>query len=156
MPSRSVQRCTDRRSIDEEEPKGDVQRTSNYNRGHTLGLATWGKYAFTPGISDLDFNTYLTYRKEDSHRSKLVQSDLRILPNGDTISSYIGQVDTRGIEWTVGGRLEWNNTFFTGDVIHRTLFGMDLQYNANTGEGLLLDTLFNYYGSIVRQAAVLF
>lgn len=133
--------------FDEEEPRGDVYRTRNYNRGHTLGLATWGKYSFVPGISDLDFNTYLTYRKEDSHRSKLVQSDVRVLPTGDTISSYIGQVDTRGIEWTVGGRLEWNNTFFTGDLIHRTLLGTDIQYNANTGEGVLLDTTFNYYGS---------
>ncbi|HSQ74081.1 MAG TPA: TonB-dependent receptor plug domain-containing protein, partial [Bacteroidota bacterium] len=133
--------------FDEEQPKGDVQRIRNYNRGHTLGFATWGKYAFIAGISDLDFNTYLTYRKEDSHRSKLIQSDLRILPTGDTVSSYIGQVETRGNEWTLGGRLEWNNTFFTGDFIHKTLIGTDLQYNANTGEGLLLDTLFNYYGS---------
>jgi hypothetical protein len=134
--------------FDEEESKGDVLRTKNYNRGHTLGVATWGSYAFTPGISTLDFNTYMTYRREDSHRSKLIQADLRILPNGDTISSYIGQVDSRGIEWTVGGRLEWNNTFFTGDVIHRTLMGMDVQYNANTGQGLLFDTLYNYYGSL--------
>ena len=134
--------------FDEEEPKGDVYRTHNYNRGHTLGIAAWGKYSFVPGISDLEFNTYLTYRRVDSHRSKLIQADLRILPNGDTISSYIAQVDSRGIEWTIGGRLEWNNTFFTGDLIHRTLVGMDMQYNANTGEGLLLDTLYNYYGSL--------
>ena len=133
--------------FDEEEPKGDVQQTRNYNRGYTLGMATWGTYALTTGISTLDFNTYLTYRREDSHRSKLIQSDLRILPSGDTVSTYLGQVETRGNEWTLGGRLEWNNTFFTGDFIHRTLIGTDLQYNANTGEGLLLDTLFNYYGS---------
>jgi hypothetical protein len=133
--------------FDEEEPKGDVQKIRNYNRGHTLGFATWGKYAFTAGISDLDFNTYLTYRKEDSHRSKLVQSDLRVLPSGDTVSTYMGQVETRGNEWTLGGRLEWNNAFFTGDFIHKMLIGTDLQYNANTGEGVILDTLFNYYGS---------
>lgn len=133
--------------FDEEEPKGDVQRTRNYNRGHTLGFATWGKYEFTPGISLLEFNTYLTFRKEDSRRSRLVQSDVRILPTGDTISSYIGQVDSRGNEWTTGGRLEWSNTFFTGDLIHRTLIGTDVQYNANTGEGVTFDTLFNYYGS---------
>lgn len=133
--------------FDEEEPKGDVQQTRNYNRGHSLGMASWGKYSFSTGISSLDYNTYITFRKEDSYRSKLVQSDLRVLPNGDTVSTYIGKVETRGNEWTIGGRLEWNDTFFTGDVIHRTVVGTDLQYNANTGEGVLLDTLFNYYGS---------
>jgi hypothetical protein len=133
--------------FDEEEPKGDALKTRNYNRGHTLGLASWGKYILTSGVSNVEYNTYLTYRKEDSYRSKLVQSDLRILPNGDTVSIYIGKVETRGNEWTIGGRLEWNNTFFTGDFIHKTVVGTDLQYNTNTGEGVLLDTLFNYYGS---------
>jgi hypothetical protein len=132
---------------DEEEPKGDAQQTHNYNRGHTLGMAFWGRYGMPPGVSEIEYNTYLTYRKENSFKSRLVQSDLRVLPNGDTVSTYIGKVETHGIEWTLGGRLEWSNTFFTGDLIHRTVMGTDLQYNANTGDGLMIDSIFNYYGS---------
>ena len=133
--------------FDEEEPKGDVQQTRNYNRGYSLGFASWGTYTLASAVSNLEYNAYVTYRKEDSYRSKLVQSDLRILPSGDTVSTYIGKVETRGNEWNIGGRLEWNNTFFTGDLIHKTVVGTELQYNTNTGEGVLLDTLFNYYGS---------
>jgi hypothetical protein len=133
--------------LDDQEPRGDLWKTHNYNHGYTFGLASWGKYDFVPGVSSLEFNTYATLRREDTYRSKLIQGDIRILPNGDTVSSYIGKLENRGNEWTVGGRLEWNNTFFTGNLIHRSVVGTDLQYNANTGEGLMLDTLYNYYGS---------
>ena len=120
---------------DEEEPKGDVQQTKNYNRGFTLGLSTWGKYKPADGVSAVDFNLFATMRRENSMKSRLVQSDLRILPNGDTVSTYLGKVETHGIEWTFGGRLEWNRVFYTGDVIHKFLLGVDPQYNANTGQG---------------------
>ncbi len=135
------------RIFDEEAPKDDVYRTKNYNRGYTLTYGLWGKYVPLESVSSLEYNTYITYRRENSMKSKLVQSDLRILPTGDTISSYLGKVETKGAEWTLGGRLEWNTLFYTGDLIHRLTVGSDVQYNANTGEGLLLDSLFNYYGS---------
>jgi len=133
--------------FDEEEPKGDLQQTKNYNRGYTLGYSNWGKYKPTDGVSVFEYNAFVNIRRENSMRSKLVQSDLRILPNGDTVSIYTGKVETKGIEWTVGGRLEWNKVFFTGNIIHKFLIGTNPQYNANTGEGLIIDTLFNYYGA---------
>ncbi|MBI5474760.1 MAG: TonB-dependent receptor, partial [Ignavibacteriae bacterium] len=135
------------RIFDEEAPKDDVFRTRNYNRGYTLTYGLWGKYVPLESVSNLEYNTYVTYRRENSMKSKLVQSDLRILPTGDTISTYTGKVETRGAEWTIGGRLEWNTLFYTGDLIHRLTVGSDVQYNANTGEGLLIDSLYNYYGS---------
>ena len=79
-------------------------------------------------------------------KSRLVQSDLRIMPNGDTVAAYFGKVETKGIEWTTGGRFEWNKGFFTGNFAHKFLTGIDFQYNANTGEGVKFDTLFSYYG----------
>ena len=132
---------------DEEEPRGDVQKTKNYNRGFSLGFTTWGKYKPEDGVSAFDFNIFTTMRRENTMKSRLVQSDLRILPNGDTVSIYLGKVETRGIEWTLGGRLEWNRVFYTGNIIHKFLLGVDPQYNANTGEGLVFDTLFSIYGA---------
>lgn len=132
---------------DEEEPKGDLQRIKNYNRGFTLGYANSGTYNIDESVSIIDYNAFVTMRRENSMRSRLVQSDLRILPNNDTVSVYNGQVNTKGIEWTVGGRLEWNRVFFTGNYIHRLLIGTNPQYNANTGEGVLIDSVFNYYGA---------
>lgn len=131
---------------DEEEPKGDVQMTRNYNRGFTLGASSWGKYKPIDEVSSIDYNVFVTMRRENTMKSSLKQSDLRILPTGDTISTYLGKVETRGVEWTIGGRLEWNRVFYTGDIIHKILIGTDPQYNANTGEGVVFDTLFSYYG----------
>ncbi|MFH0988428.1 MAG: TonB-dependent receptor [bacterium] len=132
--------------FDEEQPKGDVLQTKNFNRGFNLTYGLWGKYEDTE-VSRIDFSTFLTYRRENSMKSRIVQSDLRILPNGDTVSIYLGKVETRGHEWNTGGRLEYNRTIITGAFVHKFLLGTDLQYNANTGEGILVDSLYNYYGS---------
>lgn len=132
--------------FDEEEPKGDVQQTKNYNRGFQLGYTIWGKYKPVDLLSSWDYNAFVTMRRENTMKSGLKQSDLRILPTGDTVSTYLGKVETKGIEWTVGSRLEWNNVFYTGDIIHKVMIGADPQYNVNTGEGVIFDTLFSYYG----------
>jgi hypothetical protein len=132
--------------FDEEEPKGDIQQTKNYNRGFQLGYTVWGKYRPVDLLSSWDYNAFVTVRRENTMKSGLKQSDLRILPNGDTVSTYLGKVETKGIEWTIGSRLEWNNVFYTGDIIHKVMIGADPQYNLNTGEGVVFDTLFSYYG----------
>jgi hypothetical protein len=132
---------------DEEQPKGDGMQTRNYNRGFTLAFSQWGKYKPVDGVSSADYNLFVNMRRENTMKSSLRQSDVRILPNGDTISTYLAKVETKGIEWTIGGRLEWNRVFYTGDLIHKFLIGTDPQYNANTGQGVVFDTVFNYYGS---------
>jgi len=134
------------KTFDEEQPKGDAQKTKNYNRGFLLGYTVWGKYKPEELVSSLEYNAFVTMRRENTMKSQLKQSDLRILPTGDTISTYLGKVETKGIEWTTGARIEWNNVFYTGDVIHKFLIGTDPQYNANTGQGVMFDTLFSYYG----------
>lgn len=134
------------RIFDEEQPKGDVYRTKNFNRGYSLQSALWGKYVSELEIETISYNAYLNYRRENSMKSRLVQSDLRILPSGDTVSTYLGKVETRGNEWQIGGRLEWERIYLTSNLIHKILVGSDIQYEANTGEGVLIDTLFNYYG----------
>ncbi len=131
--------------LDEEEPKGDMQKTKNYNRGFSLSFSSWGKYRPDDGVSTWDYNFFVTMRKENSMRSKLV-TDYLITPSLDTISSYIGKVETKGIEWTVGTRIEYNKVFYTGDIIHKFMIGTDPQYNANTGDGVIFDTLYSYYG----------
>lgn len=131
--------------LDEEEPKEDLKQTRNYNRSYTISLSSWGSYKNDEGVSSIDYNFYTTMRRQNSMRSKLI-TDYVIIPSGDTLTSYIGQVETKGIEWTVGGRLEYNDAFYTGDIIHKILFGIEPQYNANTGEGVMFDTLLSFYG----------
>ncbi len=131
---------------DEEEPKNDLRLTNNYNRGFKLGFNTWGTFKNPDKTSKIDYRVYLKMKRINSKKSKLI-ADYIITPQNDTLSSYIGTVQNKGIQWTSGGRLEWQNVFFTGDYIHKVLVGSELQYDANTGEGLIFDTLFNYYGS---------
>ncbi len=136
---------------DEEEPKGDLYRTKNYNRGFSIGLNTWGKYKPADRVSSINYNVNVKMKRINSKKSRLVQSDLRILPTGDTVSTYTGAVKNRGIEWTIGNRLEWENVFFTGPLIHKFLVGSQLQYDDNNGQGIVLDTLYNYYGANSRR-----
>ncbi|MGB9772546.1 MAG: carboxypeptidase-like regulatory domain-containing protein [Bacteroidota bacterium] len=134
------------RIFDEEQPKGDVFQTRNYNRGYSLSYSIWGNWE-PSAVSLLNFNGYINYQRLNSMKSRLVQSDLRILPSGDTISTYYGKVETRGNMWNIGGKLEFTRRILTGNTIHSLLLGSDIEYNANTGDGVLVDTLFNYYGS---------
>ena len=99
-------------ALDNQEPQGDLQQSKKYNHGYTLGLSSWGTYKSIDEVSSLDYNIYLNMERKNSMKSKLVQSDLRVLPSGDTVSIYLGEVRTRGIEWSTGGRLEWNNIFY--------------------------------------------
>ena len=130
---------------DEEEPRNSLMRENNYNRGFTIGFNTWGKVKPFNDISSFSYNAYVNMERLNSRKSHLV-SDYLITPEGDTLASYIGAVQTKGVQWTAGGRMEWQNIFFTGDYIHKFLAGSEWQYDANTGEGVVFDTLYNYYG----------
>lgn len=131
--------------FDEEQPKGDVRKTRNYNRGYGINYALTGEWKMSE-VGVFDFNAYVNYRRDNSMKSKLVQGGLRILPTGDTISSYMGQVETRGNAWTVGGRFQWQRTYIPEDYVHQLLAGAEIQYDANTGDGVLIDSILNYYG----------
>ncbi len=133
------------RIMDDQEPHGDLHQTKNFNHSYSASLSSWGTWNYIEGVSSLEYNVYTTVRRENSMKSKLV-TDYVILPGGDTISSYIGKMENKGLEWNAGGRIEYNNIFYTGDLIHKVLFGIEPQYNANTGEGLVFDTLLSYYG----------
>lgn len=141
------QKLKGQRIFDEEQPKGDVWKTQNYNRTFSVGYANWGKYVPEGEVSSIEYNLFLDYKNVNSMKSKFVQSDLRILASGDTIGSYMGKVETKGREWNLGGRLEYNRTMFTGDLVHKLLLGTDIQYNANTGDGVMTDSIYNYYGA---------
>jgi hypothetical protein len=130
---------------DEEEPQGDLLQTKDYNRGYTVGFNTWGTFKPFNQISDFKYNAYVSMRKINSMKSKLVTEYL-ITPENDTLSSYIGKLENKGIQWLAGGRLEWQNVFYTGEYIHNFLAGSEIQYDANTGEGVVFDTVYNYYG----------
>ncbi|HEX2982729.1 MAG TPA: TonB-dependent receptor [Ignavibacteriales bacterium] len=133
------------RVFDEAKPKDDLSHTNNYNRGYTVSLSDWGKIKPKDNVSALEYNVFATMRRENTMLSRLI-TEMIILPSGDTAASYYANVQTKGIEWTLGGRLEWSDLFYTGDFIHKITVGVDPQYNVNTGQGVAFDTLLSYYG----------
>lgn len=132
---------------DEEEPKNVYAKTNNYNRGFSLGFLTKGKFSEPYSNSELSYNINFSGKKINSRKSRMVQSDLRVLPSGDTVSTYLGVVENKGMQWNLGARFEYKKLFFTGDFFHDVLAGLNFSYEGNTGEGIKIDTLFNYYGS---------
>jgi hypothetical protein len=136
--------------LDNENPKGDMSQINNYNHGFSLGVSTWGNFKPSDGVSNLEYNLNVNMNRVNSMRSHLVQSPMRVI-NGDTVSSYIGNVETKGVAWTLDGRLEWSRIFYTGDIIHKFLIGTEPQFDANTGQGEVIDSNFNYFGFDSKQ-----
>ena len=130
---------------DEKEPQGDLLQTKDYNRDYTIGFNTWGNIKPFNQVSEFKYNAYLSVKNINSMKSRL-KTEYLVTPEGDTVSSFIGKIENKGIQWLAGGRLEWQNIYYTGDYIHNFLIGAEAQYEDNTGEGIVFDTLYNYYG----------
>lgn len=131
---------------DEEEPKNDLFRTQNYNRSFSLGLSNTRNIKLDQR-NKLYINTFVKFKRINSKKSRLVQSDLRILPNGDTVSVYNGTKFNKGFEWNIGAKLEYENEKIFSGSVNNFMAGLQLNYEANTGEGVVFDTLFNPYGA---------
>lgn len=133
--------------FDEEEPRFDFSKTKNYNRGFFLSVSNSGVFNDYGDFANFEYLINLNYTKENSLKSKLVESDLRILPNGDTIGAYIGKVRTLGEIWQGDFSLDYKRRVnINGKNAVDFLAGIDLSYENNFGKGLVIDSIFNYYG----------
>lgn len=135
---------------DEKEPQGDFLKTKDYNRGYTVGFNTWGTLKPFNEISKFKYSAYVSMKNINSMKSRL-KTEYLVTPQNDTVSSYIGKVETKGVQWLAGGRVEWQNVFYTGSYIHNFLVGAEAQYDANTGEGVVFDTVYSYYGASSKK-----
>src|ERR1035438_3930529 len=135
--------------LDNENPTGDLQQIKNYNHGFVLDLSTWGNFKPTDGVSNLEYSLDVNMNRENSMKSHLVQSPLRIV-NGDTLASYVGHEQTIGVACNLNGRIEWSRIFYTGDIIHKFLIGSQPQFNANTGQGLLVHGFEHVFEELVE------
>ncbi|MBN2780347.1 MAG: TonB-dependent receptor [Candidatus Marinimicrobia bacterium] len=52
----------------------------------------------------------------------------------------------KGKEWDISFKLKRSSDFAWGDTKHNLLFGLETDYEKNSGEGVVLDSTFNYYG----------
>jgi len=131
---------------DEEEPKNDLLRTKNYNRSFSFGISNIRNIKLNRG-NKLGIKTFIKFKRINSKKSRLIQSDLRVLPNGDTVSVYNGTKLNKGFEWNLGAKVEYESEKIFSGSVNNFLTGIQLNYEANTGEGIVFDTLFNPYGA---------
>lgn len=69
-----------------------------------------------------------------------IDSSLMVYPYNATISQ-------KGEEWDLSFKLKRKSEFTWGNTKNKVLFGFEADYEKNTGEGVVIDSLFNYYGA---------
>jgi TonB dependent receptor-like, beta-barrel/TonB-dependent Receptor Plug Domain len=75
----------------------------------------------------------------DTDTIDYIDSALMVYPYNATISE-------NGQEWDVSFKLKRKSSFDLGDTKNKLLYGFEADYEKNTGEGVLIDSTFNYYG----------
>jgi hypothetical protein len=123
------------RLLDEEKPT-DIHRTSAYNRGYTINTDLWGDYAPNK-LEKFNGSVFVHYIRQNTFKSRLIEADPR---------AYMGELRMIGDEIYAGGRLEANRKLLLSNQVHEFTAGMQIQYDNNSGKGLIIDTTKNYYG----------
>ncbi len=59
---------------------------------------------------------------------------------------YNATVSERGREWDLSLKFKRRSRFSWGGVKNNVLYGIEADYEKNTGEGMIIDSVFNYYG----------
>jgi len=146
------------------EPPTDVYKTKNRDRSYR---AT-GSYSFNyenrnntkyNGMLNLNVDRNKSFRAKYNNDQYPVQVDttLPIIVGTDTTGwhdttitkynvGYIGEKWVIGVEWKTGAKLlREKDRHFAGQD-HHFLSGIELNHEFNTGQGLVLDEDWNYYG----------
>lgn len=123
------------RLLDEEKPT-DIRRTSAYNRGYTINADLWGDHA-PNNLEKYKGSMFVHYSRKNTFRSILVEADPR---------AYMGELRMIGDEINIGGRLEANRKLILSSQVHKLMAGLQVQYDNNFGEGMIIDSTKNYYG----------
>ncbi|MBN2601826.1 MAG: TonB-dependent receptor, partial [Candidatus Marinimicrobia bacterium] len=65
----------------------------------------------------------------------------------DTAYGYVGEKDEIGKEWNISGILQRRQVIKTINSQHSILTGVNYRYDFNRGDGVIVDSVFNYYGA---------
>jgi outer membrane receptor for ferrienterochelin and colicin len=82
---------------------------------------------------------YDTVYVNESDTIDYVDSTMMVYP-------YNASISQNGEEWDISFKLKRKSTFELGKTKNKILYGFETDYEKNTGEGVVLDSVFNYYG----------
>ena len=138
--------------IDSDEPQGP-RKMIDYDNGYRLS----GRLNFDYKKEENDILSgrfSIDMDNKQYYREKWVTDQIT---TADTIySGYVGVAEEIGIEWYLRSRLEREIKKLDRPTKHTFLYGTEFNYESNTGEGLILDTLLNYYGAYSSRRSVSF
>ena len=86
-----------------------------------------------------------TYTKEVDGQT--VTFDSTIIDAENSYYGFVGEKDVIGKEWKISTKLHRKQAFEFAGIDHEVLTGLLYQHDFNTGEGVVLDSIFNYYGT---------
>ncbi|MGE5401236.1 MAG: TonB-dependent receptor [Ignavibacteriales bacterium] len=139
------------RAIDESKEKPEyASRDAWYNRD--LNLKYTGNYSrIYSSFSSLNLNLSVSYTKQNSHSQSIVSRDNVVITSrlqegtdrGNIVfGSYLGEKWIRGDVWNLYGDLNYNFRFFTDELLHSWVAGVNWRDDFNKGEGIVFDPLF--------------
>ncbi len=128
--------------IDSEEPKG-TRNTIEYDNGYRIASSLNTTYDKSKGDK---YSLLLSLDVDDKQHYKETWVDEQIVIADSVYGGYVGVKEEIGKEWYLKAKLIRKFDLKGRKAQHKFLIGTDLDYKSNTGEGLILDTLFNYYG----------
>jgi outer membrane receptor for ferrienterochelin and colicin len=82
---------------------------------------------------------YDTVYVGESDTIDYVDSTMMVYPFNATITQ-------NGEEWDASFKLKRKSTIKLGKTTNKLLYGFEADYEKNTGEGVVIDSIFNYYG----------
>ena len=139
--------------------EGDEPIGPRKTRDYDEGFQTSGSFSFdyerseTSKLSGI-FNLKLRRKKNFDEKwvsEQLLIGDTVVTYEGGTyhdtlLAGYVGKKQDKGYEVSFGSNLKYKKTIEFGNLEHKLLSGISSKYDKNSGDGLVLNHLFNYYG----------
>jgi len=148
------------KTIDGEQPTDVVLQMKDYTRGYSATGDLNLEYDLSDkskmeGFFGLDFKRVKDLKQKwvnEPWDEYLDSLGLTSLGNDttfrDTIyhAGYVGSLKENAKEWNWTARIINRTSFNFGKATHKVLGGMEWDYKTNTGEGVIIDSVLNYYG----------
>ncbi|MFH1851703.1 MAG: TonB-dependent receptor [Candidatus Neomarinimicrobiota bacterium] len=136
-PSFSITKRID--SVEPQGPQNIIDYDTGYRASGSLLLDyDRNKYNNTTVLISLDLDNKEYYRE--------MWVDEQVVINDSIYAGYVGVKEEIGKEIYVSGKLLRQLTLNSRSSEHKLKWGGEIDYQNNTGPGLILDSLWNYYG----------
>lgn len=139
------------RSFDEyKEKPGYELREAWYNRD--INIKYSGDYSWIfNSFNELAAKISVSYTRQNSYAQQLISRDNIVISDrlyeGTQIGrivfgSYLGKKNINGDVWNLFSDINYTYRFFTGELLHTFLGGINFRSDFNKGEGIVFDPLY--------------